>query len=68
MKTAIQSVGAKHSTEEQDLRNQEQPHSEFAGIKLLLWVIEVVSQEWQMPMFSMAVITMGFICSQCRIV
>src|ERR1700733_4802417 len=41
---AINRIGAKHTAEEHDFRQQEHPHSEGGGIELLVHVIEVMTQ------------------------
>ncbi len=45
-----QGVRTEHAAEEQYFRHQEQPHSEFARVKLLLGIVEMVSQPCGMIM------------------
>jgi hypothetical protein len=66
MEAAIHSIGAEHPAEEQHFCNEEQPDSEFTGVKLLFGIIEMVRQPCWMIMvviMTMIIMSMGMIVS-----
>lgn len=58
----VNHVCGKQSAEKQNLGDQEQPHSQLAAVELLFVILEVVRQEWRMPVAVIVVVAVSRDC------
>jgi hypothetical protein len=58
---SVQRIRTKHTAEEKDFRDEEQPHSKLTRVELLFSVIEVVRKPCRMVVM-MILSVLGFVC------